>query len=150
MSPSQVTIEVIWQDDDMVEVKACATNSEFSGETRVYTVYEDLKSLADELQGFPRNTSHEVRFEAGVRSRDSYFGIRFYCFDNAAHTAAQVQAESNVPTEFRREEKHAVTLEVHFEPSAVDEFAAQLRRLVESKSGSATLVGVGPNTRNIP
>jgi hypothetical protein len=144
-----LSFEVIWQDDDMVEIDAYVSNGQFIGRTQVYTTYEELRSLAQSLRGFPESTAHELQFEAGNKNSYSYFGVRFYCFDATGHAALQAVVESNVASNDRAEEKSKLQLEVQVEPSQVDLFSAQLLSVVNAKAGGARLVGIGAYSRNV-
>ena len=148
MTP-RFSIRVIWQDDDLVEIEAAACIEHFSGLTQVYTTYNELRKLAASLAGFPMTAASRVAFSAGKPDSYSFLGVDFYCIDSAGHAAAQITIESNVPTDYRPEEKHRVRLEMQFEPVALDEFLRGLQRLISAQAGDAVLPGIGEYTRNI-
>lgn len=148
MTP-RFSIGVIWQDDDLVEIEAAACIEQFSGLTQVYTTYDELRKLCTSLAGFPTTASSRVQFSAGKVDSYSFLSVDFYCIDHAGHAAAQITIESNVPTNYRPQEKHRVRLEMQFEPLALDEFLSGLKRLISAQAGDAVLQGIGEYTRNI-
>ncbi len=77
---NKLSIEIIWQDTDMIELKIIASNDNFSGATEIYTVYEDIDTLAKSLKGFPKSISESIEFSAGQRDSYAFANIRFYCF----------------------------------------------------------------------
>ena len=148
MTP-HLSMEVIWQDDDMVEIDAAACTEHFAGRTQVYTTYDELRKLYASLGGFPQSVSSRVVFSAGQTGSYALLRVEFYCIDHAGHAAAQITMESNVATNSRPQEKHRVQLEMQFEPLAIDAFLNAMGRLISSQSGNATLQGIGEYTRNI-
>ena len=148
MTP-RFSISVIWQDDDLVEIEAAACTEHFSGLTQVYTTYDELRTLHVSLAGFPKTFSSRVAFSAGEADSYSFLGVDFYCIDQAGHAAAQITIESNVPTNYRPQEKHRVRLEMQFEPMALDWFLNALKRLISAQAGDEVLQGIGEYTRNI-
>jgi hypothetical protein len=143
------SVRVIWQDDDMVEVEASACTQHFSGLTQVYTTYDELRNLSISLAGFPKAATSRVTFSAGAAASYSFLSADFYCVDNAGHAAAQFTIESNVPTDWRPQEKNHVRLEMQFEPGSLDKFLSALDHLVSARSGDAVLQGIGEYTHNI-
>ena len=124
-----LSLEIIWQDPDMVELKILAANDEFSGATEVYTIYDDICSFIKALEKFPKSIRDTVEFSAGRKDSYAYAKMRFYCFTASGHTAGRIKLESNVATEFRPEEKNKIELELQFEAAALDSFILQLRKL---------------------
>jgi hypothetical protein len=145
----RLSIGVIWQDDDLVEIEAAACTEHFSGLTQVYTTYDELRKLRVSLVGFPKTASSRVAFSAGETDSYSFLGVDFYCIDHAGHAAVQITIESNVPTNGRPQQKQRVRLEMQFEPVALDEFLSTLNRLISARAGNAILNGIGEYTRNI-
>ena len=148
MEPN-ISIRAIWEDDDLVEIEASACNESFSGRTQVYTTYDELQTFCASLAGFPVSPSSRLTSTAGKAGSYSLFQLKVYCIDSACHTAVRATIESNVPTKWRSQQKHSVGLEMHFEPSALDQFQRQLAALISAHSGEAILSGVGEYTRNI-
>lgn len=145
----QIVFEVVWQDDDVVELEVVVANGRFYGRSRVYTVYDDMSKLADALDGFPLASATFPEFLAGKSGSSCFFQARFYCFDDAGHTAARCCLEGNVATDFRQDEKDALAIEVQFEPLACEAFVSDLRALVRDRSGKACLVGIPRYTQNV-
>ncbi len=133
----------------MIELKIIAANDNFSGATEIYTVYEDIDTLAKSLKGFPKSISESIEFSAGQRDSNAFANIRFYCFTEAGHPATRIELESNVATEYRADEKNKIQLEIQFEPAALDSFVSQLSEIVINQEGKAVLDGISRYTQNI-
>ncbi|ACM19357.1 hypothetical protein Geob_0995 [Geotalea daltonii FRC-32] len=144
-----ISLEIIWQDDDLIEIQASSSSGKFFGVTEVYTNYEDLDALANALVGFPHSVDERVEFNAGAKDGYSFVSISFYCFSNSGHTAALVDLEANIAQNQRKNEKHKVTMEVQFEAQAIDSFQKQISSLIRNKAGKALLSGIKPCTQNI-
>ena len=68
--------------------------------------------------------------------------MRFYAIDPVGHLGVQVALESKVPTEYRREMKDKMVLEILTEPGLLDNFRKQLATLAQMEEGQAILEGV--------
>ena len=148
MNP-HLNLKVVWQDDDLVELEATATNEDFSGRTCFYTTYEEISRVGCELQRFPRSLGEQVAFESGAPGDHSFFRARFYCFHATGHAAVRVELQSNVATEHRPEEENTLGIEIQFEPAACSPFADALLAMVENSGGRASLAGIPKYTQNI-
>jgi hypothetical protein len=146
---SFLAIQIIWQDDEMVEIQVSSANVAFCGKTEVYTCYEHLAELADKLSAFPKSATDKVGFVAGEKKSYSYAELNFYCFHGAGHTAVLVELESNVAQNQRMEEKHKILMEVQCEAEAIRNFRKQLLELIQNKNGEVVLNGIRPYTQNI-
>ncbi|MCU7921741.1 MAG: hypothetical protein KZQ88_03495 [Candidatus Thiodiazotropha sp. (ex Dulcina madagascariensis)] len=143
---SFISIEIIWQDPDMVEILVKASNGKFYGETEVYTTYPDLVTFASSLEGFPPSVNDKVTYNAGEKDSYSFASIIIYCFTASGHTAALVEIEANIASNQRKEEKHQTKMEVQFEIQSLDSFRHKLVSLITNKSGIAVLHGIQPYT----
>ncbi|RDH82829.1 MAG: hypothetical protein DIZ80_11190 [endosymbiont of Galathealinum brachiosum] len=144
-----ISLDIIWQDQDLVEILIKSSNGKFYGETEVYTNYSELSDLALSLMGFPKSVSENIYYSAGEKNSYSFASIYFYCFSVTGHTAALVNIEANIASNQRKEEKHEIKMEVQFEALAIDKFQNQVVNMVKNKYGKATLNGVSPFTQNI-
>ena len=136
---SQLQLEIIWTDEQMLELLAVASNGRYCGTTEVYTTSEDLLRLAEQLGGFPKRITDVVEFEAGAQDGYAFLRLIFYCTDGVGHTAINICMEESVQTNFRAEKRHQVSFELRCEPSAIDKFQTELRLLAARNKGSATL-----------
>lgn len=64
---SQLELQVIWKDSDMIELRVKATNGRFSGTTEVYDTTESLNDWVQLLAQFP-NGKQLLVYEAGKKS----------------------------------------------------------------------------------
>ena len=133
-SQSQLRIEQIWEDDQMVELRVCAASERFSGEVEVYATYEELKGIARVLVGFP--TSHPQRFEFHFSaSRGSNrVKLTFETADSRGHCWALISL-----SEKERSDEHA-RIALAVEPAALDSFAHELQNVANRRLTTATLL----------
>lgn len=133
-------MEVIWKDEEMLEVEVTASNKFFKGVTQVYDTDSNLKELANQLKGYP-NPKEQIFYQAGDKDSYAYYSIRFYPLGLAGLVGIQVHLEENVATDYRPEEKSKLVLELVVEPNAIDIFQQQLFTLAEKQEGIAKLKG---------
>ncbi len=137
---SYLELKVIWKDNDMIELSIIASNKEFFGKTKVYDQAENLAEFAAELEGFPHNQK-ELFYDSGTKDSYAYFSMRYYPVDYFGYIGVEVNIESNVPTEYRQEEKNKLKLEIIVEPNAIDNFQKELLTMAKKEEGSAILYG---------
>jgi hypothetical protein len=137
---SCLELQIVWKDDHMFELKVIATNGRYFGTTEVYDTKESLFEFGQKLIGFP-NTVKNLDYEAGIKNEYAYFSMNFYCIDNAGHIGVEINLEEKVVTEFRKEEKDKIKLEIIVEPNAIDRFQKELSRLATTQEGIAILYG---------
>jgi hypothetical protein len=141
MKPS-LSFEHIWEDDSMIELRVSATDGLFSAVTQIYTNWESLNEFTNRLRGFPHTILDTVEDTNGQIGGYSYFRIFFRCIDGAGHAAVEIEMEQNRalagPADIRANAK----LGFPIEPLAIDRFVAQLQAMVDSKAGSALLLGL--------
>jgi hypothetical protein len=136
----QLRIEIVWNDVDMVEVSASASNGRYGGATRLYTTVEELLELANKLDGFPKTITDAVEFETGEKGGDSFLGLNFYCIDGVGHTAVHVsREEKSRDYGARPEERQCVSFELRYEAGSIDKFRRGLLRMAGNRDGVSSL-----------
>lgn len=138
-------IRRIWDDEDLVELNISASNGIFRGETQVYTTREEIRKWVKDLRGFPTVDTDEVTFCTGEEESYAYAYMRSYTFSGMGKSAMWIALESNVATEYRKEEKNRIELELRFEPAALDRFIPSLERVSQKLGATATLKGINHN-----
>lgn len=136
-----LSFEHIWEDDSMIELRVSATDGLFSGLTQIYTSWESLSEFANHLRGFPRTTLDTVEDTNGESGGYSYLRVLFRCIDGAGHAAVEIEMEQNQALAGPADIRASVKLGFSIEPVAIDGFVAQLQAMVNSKKGSALLLG---------
>ena len=134
-----------WHDQDVMKISIGASSGAFAGSALPYLPTSGLAEFATNLNGFPANSSDVREMEFGGIGKESaggYVRLRFSCRDRAAHSIVEIQVDSK--NEFRPESPwNRSSQTAHFfaaiEPSAVDDFVKELRRLNEEKTGKAWL-----------
>jgi len=135
----------LWHDIDVYKVRISGSNGVFSGGTDVYRGIGGIAEAASTLDGFPVNTSDHRELQFGAFGRDFAGGgvnLRFFCKDGAGHAVLEfrIESEDGCYTNSRwNQPEQSARFFAEVEPSAIDDFVAELRKLEEEKSGIASL-----------
>ena len=148
MKSNYLKFEVIWKDDDMIELQISANNGRYSGITEVYEVPDSLIELVNQLNGFPFGKD-KVTHICGEKDSYAYFEMDFYKIGPTGKCGVLITMEENVATEYRREEKDKLSMELIIEPNAIDAFCKEMMHLAKREEGIAELKGIGKYTSNI-
>lgn len=137
-----IHFNVIYRDNDLLEVRIAAWNGAFSGATDVYVHIGEPEDLGAKLAGFPRSNTDLREITLGTfgdQGAGGGFSMRFYCVDSSAHAfvASGIESGNKVGGVTQ-----STVLAVSIEAAAVDEFVYQFRNLASSGSGSAFLKGL--------
>src|SRR5882762_6217501 len=131
--------EVIWNDNDVLEVRIVAWNGSFGGSADVYVSIGGLKEAAEKLGGFPHDPSDTVELLFGAFGKGWAGGavsMRFYCRDGAGHAFVDAKIESYHDQKYGAQ---SALLVVPVGATAVDIFVEDLRRLEADQRGIAIL-----------
>ena len=137
---SFLKLKIIWKDDDMFEIKVTTSNTLFYGSTEVYDQSERLSEFAKSLNTFLENDK-VLFYETGEKDSYAYFSMKYYSIGKSGCIGVEINLESNVATEYRKEEKNKLKLEIIVVPSAIDRFQKELYHLAKNEEGSAILYG---------
>lgn len=141
-------LEVIWKDDDMFELQVSVDNGRYSGKTEVYETKESLLTFATSLKGYP-NGNESLMHKCGEKDSYAYFEMKFYQIGSTGIVGVQTSIEENVATEYRKEEKDKLKLELIVEPNAIDKFQKELVKLAQAEQGIAELIAIEKYANNI-
>lgn len=144
---SFIEVEVVWKDDDLLEIKVVACNGRYRGTTQVYDTRDSLRKFAQQLIGFPKSIDQIIHYEVGERTGYSFLGVKFYCIDRTGHTAVKVEMEENITMQSSTE-KDMIRLEFHFEANDLIEFQKELQKIITKEEGRAILNGIEKYTYN--
>jgi hypothetical protein len=137
-TPDQVSIEVVYVDEHLIELEAVVNAGHWRGRARAYTVFKDIAGFAIALQKFAEGTIAEAEFVGGKDNGIGFIAMRFYRIDRAGHIALHIRlATGHMPP--RSEQVSRLALEVSAEARGVGQFAQQLRNLGGANSGRACL-----------
>ena len=128
-----VQIEHLWEDADVLEVVARASNGDFSGKTAAYMGHGQISGAAAELADFPKDTSDKRDIVFG--SLDPKYaggGIRmeFIC-DHTGSIVVNVQIASG-------DHEERASFSIRVAAHEIDAFVKDLLKL-EASRGKATL-----------
>ena len=136
-----VFIEVIWLDDDVLELRVQASNGRFSATAELYAAHTEPAELAASISGFPKSTDDNREATLGTFDAKVAGGgvqLRFRCTDLLGHAEVRLDVRQRVTNGPERE---SAAFSVRVEPAAVDEFVAALRRMRLQVGSSAELRG---------
>jgi hypothetical protein len=148
MNEDKLKFEVIWKDEHMIELRIYASNGRYSGITEVYEVSDSLLKFVYELNKFPFE-KEKLSYSCGKKDSYAYFNMDFYKIGVSGICGVLITMEENVTTEYRKEEKDNLSMELIVEPNAIDTFCRELKSLAEKEEGIAVLKGIGKYTSNI-
>jgi hypothetical protein len=135
-SALEVSLEVVYDDEDMVELAAIVNARWWRGRCYAYTVPSDISRFAEALLKFA-DGGPSTAFEAGADNGYGFIGLRFYRIDRSGHIAGHARlASSGVG---RSEQVSRLAVEFGTETWALIQFARQLADLAQTKKGRATL-----------
>ncbi len=128
MNERYLKLEVVWKDEDMFELKVLANNWIYSGTTGVYEQSESLLEFIDELKGFSFRKD-KVKHSCWEKDSYAYFEMKFYKIGLTGKCGLQIILEENVATEYRKEEKDKLTMELIVEPNSIDIFCQEFKTI---------------------
>jgi hypothetical protein len=142
---SEIKIERIYIDNELIKLRVSAWNGLFGGEADVYESVGRLSEIATLLQGFPSSVTDSREFGLGSFGDDSAGGgvsLRLFCRDRSGHIAAEVSIESDFDSNGKAQ---SVNLLFLCEAAAIDVFVAQLRNVDREIASEAHLAGTATN-----
>ena len=124
-----IAFEVVWFDNDMLELSLNASNAKFAGQTTFYVNLETPTAFAAHIEGFPRNSEDVREYEFGGTNLPGYGGarIRISCKDRSGHLLVHASIYS-VPLS-KTEVVQSATVQIEATPADVDAFVQQLKHL---------------------
>ena len=144
--PHEVSVEVVYVDEDLVELEAVVRAGPWRGQAQAYTVPQDIATFVAALKRFAAGEARTADFTVGADSGIGLIALRFYRIDRAGHIVCHARlASGRVPTDHRPEQVAQLAVEVGAEAEAVARFGRQLEELARVCSGRACLaVEPGP------
>jgi hypothetical protein len=137
---SQLSIELVWEDNDLEELLISASNGRFSGTAQVYFGHGEVEDFANRIRGFPLELSHRVIF--GNEQSDSSAELVFHCADGAGHTMVIISLAEEFQVYGRPVTRGRVEFEMLFEPLALDSFWQELNKMAMRRGRRAVLHGI--------
>jgi hypothetical protein len=157
MNKPQISFEIVYYDDHLIQVEVKASNGRYAGVATFYSNAdgEELIEFGEKLRGFPKEFEQIIECEfgatknvlislkerySGYKTVMSYVGLKFFCMDRNGHTAVDIILQEDNWTE-REEARGKASFELQFDPASLDQFIQELFILSESKEGQAVLLG---------
>lgn len=135
-----INLEVIWFDQDVIEVVLNCSNGHFSGVAEIYLSHDDLSEFARDLRGFPSSVGDSRRVELGTFNpshSDGGVKLDFSCTDSSGHAVVEIRLRGDRCKGLG--EPESVALRISIEPAAVDTFVEQLTMMGSEIGSSASL-----------
>ena len=123
---NKLSLEVIWLDIHMLELKLCAANTHFSGQTTFYASLDAPAQFANHIRGFPNSHLDYREYEFGGTGLDGHGGakVKLSCTDSSGHLLVEVNVyNQSGPTE---ESIQSATVHNVAVPAEIDSFVEQL------------------------
>lgn len=140
-----IHIARIWSDDDMVELEIAVADGMSRFVNRVYVGFPGLAETISQLEIFSRHVHGgllDVRFgEFGCEFANGAFHARLH-FVTPGKLFVTCQQESEYAAFGRKTVASCATLYLTSEPSLLDRFIEQLRRVPRDDQGEAWLEAV--------
>ena len=138
-SNPHLSIELVWEDNDLEELLIAAHNGRYCGTAKVYFGQGAVGDLAESIRGFPKTVSQQEIFEG---SSGPVAKLVFRCTDGVGHPVVIVSLVESVDEGARSSVMNRVELELRFEPYALDEFCRELELIARRESKRAVLRGI--------
>ena len=133
-------IEVLYSDNDVVEMRVSASNGTFSAAADVYAGYEAAANLAKEFTGFPESNKDVRSYELGTFD-PKYAGggvvLKLSSLDTLGHCCLAVRLRAD-PQKNHTVEANA-QFSIKFEPASLDSFLLSLAKLGANVGARASL-----------
>jgi hypothetical protein len=133
-----IEFQLIWHDNDVLNLRVSAWNGDFGGVAEIYEGVGDLHVAASNLRGFPNNPSDRREIVFDRKCAAAGVSMRFHCVNGAGHAYVEASVDSNYQ---RGGTIQTVVLAMPVEAAAVDIFVRELARLESDRSGTAFLRG---------
>jgi hypothetical protein len=139
-SPRNLTVEVVFVDENLVQLETSFATHHWSARATAYTEFRHIAQFAARLSQFAETFSGDVSFEGGREASPiGFLGMHFYPVDSSGHLVCHLRLGTDAPSDHRPEQIWAVSVELACEAAALDTFIAGLRRIADTKSGKAIL-----------
>src|SRR5262245_61815230 len=135
----QLTLEVVYDDEHLIQVECRVAVGSWSGAARAYTTPDELRALAGAAGRFAETLGEPVAWEAGRDYGTGLIGLRLYTIDRSGHIRCHARLASDAPTHGRPEEIWRFAAELPTEAGLVAAFARQLGGVAEELRGQAVL-----------
>jgi hypothetical protein len=139
-----VTFEIVWFDNDVIQLRVQAASSSFVGTAEVYVSHDVFRTVADAMMAFPTNTTDVREFEIGTfDSRIAGGGTRFHlwCSDALGHSAMRCCIRADTPGDRHLDQTAEFVMPV--EPNDIDRFVQQLAKVPIAVGATAMLRSLG-------
>ena len=136
----KLALEIIWFDDDMLELRVCASNGRFSGQATFYAALDEPARFAAKIEGFPLSASdsRDYKLGGGKFVECGSATARLACKDGCGHLLVEITI--CMPSGDENSAVESSTLLVEALPAEIDSFVEQLR-LMRVEVGQIAVLG---------
>ena len=135
-----ISLQVIWFDQDVIEVVFACSNGCFAGSAYIYLSHDDLSGLVETLQGFPAHDADTRGTELGTLNPEFAGGgvrMNFYCRNARGSCVVEVKLRTGACKELG--EVESVALKIPIEAAGVDSFLKQVAKMTIAIGTGAAL-----------
>jgi len=131
-----LNLEVVWKDEDIIELEVTVTNNGYSGVGQGYTTQEQLKTLVKQLEGYPKD-DHPIFYRIGESMLQGHVSISFSPFSPSGLVGVKINLEKEGPADGQHS---SVSTQLLVEPNSIDIFQKYLNTLAINQIGVAKLI----------
>src|SRR5205809_1071012 len=91
-------LEVVWKEENMLELEVTVTNNCYSGVAQGYGTREELEILAKQLEGFPKG-DQPIFYTIGESMQQGHLSISFYPVRHSGLVRVKVYLEKEGRTD---------------------------------------------------
>jgi hypothetical protein len=135
MNSQNLSIEIVWKDEHMIEVEICVSNDSFSGVSRFYDSNVTYLELASELKGY--FSSGKLDVKNSFNKSYELFSLSARCIDQLGHISIDVLLQQSDYAESKVINR--VKLNANTDLASIDRFCEELEELGTKQSGLARL-----------
>ena len=135
MNSQNLSIEIVWKDEHMIEVEVCVSNDSFSGVSRFYDSSATYSELASELKAYFCSGKPDIKntFHKG----DELFSLSAHFINDLGHISIDVSLQQS---DYENSKViNCVKLNANTDLASIDRFCEELEYLASQQSGIARL-----------
>jgi hypothetical protein len=137
MVKERLTVEAVDNDGDYLGIEIRASNGRFAGYAWIYAGNDELSAFAAHIAGFPASFEDRRSYEFGSSDQNTaggYCSLALRCLDRTGHVLVDVFLDGKL-----KDAPESARFSFKTEPSTIDQFVLDLRRVECDRAGAADL-----------
>jgi hypothetical protein len=142
MTKAELEFEVIYSDEDLIELQVKGSNGGYAGQAAMYIGFDEIPNMVKALNKFGSNPEDEYIVELGTFDKYAAGGGALLKF-KSSRTGIII-----ISVKLENDEKRStgysgrVEFDIYVEPNAIDIFTPILENIAIFKTGNAILSGL--------